>query len=270
MKKILFILISTVVLSSLNAQTISNFGQSSREALPPSYIKMLIWNIHGGTDEDFINEFAVLGANKHLALLQEANLNQELKDLLVEVDLGYQHAGSYISPLSGVHKGVATGSVATATTTRALRSPVNEFGVTTPKAVLLQTFKVDNRDKKLLIVNVHAINFVSNDMFRAHITQIERAMAAHTGPVIAAGDFNTWNKDRLNILDRAMGRLGLSRLHFGEGRSGLPNLGTWFGSEVGGAFDQVYTKGVKIRYKEIHSWATTSDHKPIEVHFSIL
>lgn len=255
---------------ALIAQTTYDFGQASRPELPASYLKVLIWNIHGGDHVDFKSDIEKLASKTHVFLMQEADLSPQLESDLLSLDFSYTHARSFVSPISGANKGVATGSVASATSTRAMRSPVSELGFTTPKAVLLQTYKLSNRSEQLLVVNVHAINFVTNDMFRAHITQIEKAMAAHKGPVIAAGDFNTWNESRLASLDRAMDRLGLSRVAFGLGRSSFPDLGRWFGVQTGGAFDQVYTRGLNIRFKEIHADIKSSDHKPIELHFSVL
>src|SRR5690606_31094917 len=179
------LILSAIFLFSIiaHAQTTQGFGYAKREALPASYIKMLIWNIHAGKDEGFARDYAELASGHHLMLLQEADLTSELRaDLLIH-DVRYTHARSVISPVSGSDKGVATGRVAKAKIARALRSPVSELGVTTPKVVLLQTFKIENRTKELMVVNVHAINFVTNEMFRAHIEQIIKAIRAHQGPV---------------------------------------------------------------------------------------
>lgn len=251
------------------AQTTSTFGTFSRQELPPSYIKMLVWNIHAGKDELFARDFSELSRGQHLVVLQEADLSNDLKDSLLPNDFFYTHARSYISPISKKIKGIATGSVSRPSTTRALRSPVSEFGVATPKAVLLQTFKIAKRKKQLLVVNVHAINFVTNEMFRAHINQIIKAIKAHKGPIVAAGDFNTWNEGRLKDLDVAMYSQGLSRVSLGIGRSQFPNLGRWFGVQTGGPFDQIYARGIEIRFKEVHAGINSSDHKPMEMHFSI-
>ncbi len=251
------------------AQITTDFGHHSREALPSSYIKTLIWNIHAGESNDFRKEFEQLSKNQHLTLLQEVDLNTELEANLLISDLYYTHAKSFISPLSGNKKGVATGSVSLPVTSRALRSTVVEFGVTTPKAVLVQLYKLTNRSEKLLVVNVHAINFVTNEMFKKHIDQIMKAVKFHHGPAILAGDFNTWNRQRLVYLDQQMKMQQFDRLSFKQGRSAFPNIGRWFGVQTGGEFDQVYTRGLEIRYKEIHAGSNSSDHKPIEIHFSV-
>ena len=267
MKKLILILLTLSF--SAYSQITSDFGYETRAELPSSYIKALVWNIHGGTNEAFKSEYEKLSKNQHLTLLQEANLNTELEANLLQTQLYYTHAKSYISPLSGNKKGVTTGSVSRPTTSRALRSTVVEFGATTPKAVLVQLYKLSNTDKKLLVVNVHAINFVTNDMFQEHIQQIIKAIKFHAGPALIAGDFNTWNKERLKYVDQQMNILKINRVSFKAGRSSFPNIGRWFGVQTGGEFDQIYIRGLETRYKHIHADSYSSDHKPIEIHFSL-
>lgn len=252
------------------AQVTTNFGISTRSELPSNYIKALIWNIHAGEHVEFRSDYQYLTKDSHLLLMQEVDLNSALESTLEDIDLYFTHAKSYISPLSGNKKGIATASVAKPVTTRALRSNVVEFGATTPKAVLVQLYKLSDRKESLLVVNVHAINFVTNEMFYQHINQIMKAIKFHKGPALIAGDFNTWNKSRLQYLDNEMNKQALERVQFNGGRSSFPNLGRWFGVEIGGELDQVYFRGINIRFKEVHSAIDSSDHKPIEIHFSIL
>lgn len=252
------------------AQIVTEFGAASRAELPSSYIRALIWNIHAGDHIDFNSDYRALTKQSHLALLQEVDLSFALQSTLEDTELFFTHAKSYISPFSGNKKGVATASVSKPITTRALRSNVVEFGATTPKAVLVQLFKLSKRKDSLLVVNVHAINFVTNQMFYQHIDQIIKAIKFHQGPALVAGDFNTWNKNRLQYLDEKMKDLKIERLRFNGGRSAFPSIGRWFGVEIGGELDQVYTRGIKVRFKEVHAKIGSSDHKPIEIHFSIL
>ncbi len=253
-----------------HAQITANFGIATRNELPSSYIKAILWNIHAGEHVDFPSDYQHLTKDSHLLLMQEVDLNSSLQSTLEDTELYFTHAKSYISPLSGNKKGIATASVSKPTTTRALRSNVVEFGATTPKAVLVQLYKLSDRKESLLVANVHAINFVTNEMFYQHIDQIMKAIKFHHGPALIAGDFNTWNKSRLQYLDNEMNKQDLERVQFNGGRSSFPNIGRWFGVEIGGEFDQVYSRGINVRFKEVHSSIQSSDHKPIEIHFSIL
>lgn len=48
----------------------------------------------------------------------------------------------------------------------------------------------------LLVVNVHAINFVRAQQFSQEIELIKDEILGHTGPLIVAGDFNVWSRQR--------------------------------------------------------------------------
>jgi endonuclease/exonuclease/phosphatase (EEP) superfamily protein YafD len=54
----------------------------------------------------------------------------------------------------------------------------------------------------LLVVNVHAINFVRAHQFSAEIELIKQEILEHKGPLIVAGDFNVWSRQRrLRLLE---------------------------------------------------------------------
>ncbi|ATZ73140.1 hypothetical protein CWC33_05255 [Idiomarina sp. X4] len=48
----------------------------------------------------------------------------------------------------------------------------------------------------LLVVNVHAINFVRARKFSQEIELIKQEILGHKGPLIVAGDFNVWSRQR--------------------------------------------------------------------------
>lgn len=63
----------------------------------------------------------------------------------------------------------------------------------------------------LLVVNVHAINFVRTQQFSQEIELIKEEILSHQGPLIVAGDFNVWSRQRrLRLLQFCRG-VGLRR-----------------------------------------------------------
>ena len=57
--------------------------------------------------------------------------------------------------------------------------------------------------------------------YGAQLDSLLDAAAAHRGPVIFSGDFNTWSRRRMDFLLRKMDAVGLRRVEFGaEGRGG--------------------------------------------------
>ena len=83
----------------------------------------------------------------------------------------------------------------------AIGSRWREGWVVTPKMALATDY--DLGDQKLLVVNVHAYNFqpVFKYMLRDQFERIAERVAAHGGPAVVCGDFNTWRKDRLRLVE---------------------------------------------------------------------
>ena len=63
----------------------------------------------------------------------------------------------------------------------------------------------------LLVVNVHAINFVSTKQFSKEIELIKVELLGHQGPLIVAGDFNVWSRQRRLRLLQFCRSLGLRK-----------------------------------------------------------
>jgi len=269
MRKSLSFLVLFFALAA-SAAEITRFGVAQESALPLEGIKVLVWNTYQGGDNNFTYDYRGLADTKHLALLQEANLTQDMRKSLGEVPMGYTHAQSFRSAIGRVRMGVATGSVAKDVQATGLVSPVREVRSTTRKAALIQHFALEGRMDSLMVTNVHAINFVPNGDFVRHIEQIAAAMLSHEGPMLVGGDFNTWNVQRLHHLDRIFGRLGLTRVIFPPGRTRFPNIGVIFGVQTGGELDQVYTRGLNVTSRSVNTDVTSSDHQPLELQLSVL
>lgn len=262
----LFVLLGTLLLSAqLLAAELTHLGQAARLSLPASELKVLVWNIHRGDDELFSYDYQELARDKDLVLLQEANLNQELAQMLKLPKVQLVHAESFTSPLSATKMGVATVSKAAPLTSVGLKSPVTELKTTTPKVSLIQTYRISGSRQTLLVANVHAINFVPNVDFVKHIAQISKTIAFHRGPMLVAGDFNTWNVDRLKYLDKILGVIKLRRVDFPSGRTRFPSIGYLFGTLTGGELDHVYVRGMKVIETYVGTSVATSDHKPLEL-----
>ena len=71
------------------------------------------------------------------------------------------------------------------------------------KSLLLSNylFKAGN---SLLILNVHAINFRENQRYGIELERFLNLLKAHKGPMILAGDFNSWNKKRMDKLQEVV------------------------------------------------------------------
>jgi endonuclease/exonuclease/phosphatase (EEP) superfamily protein YafD len=131
--------------------------------------------------------------------------------------------------------------------------------IKTPKVTLETTYKIDT-ERKLRVVNVHMINFVKIGKFLMQIGQIEKALAKDDAALILAGDFNTWNRKRMHILQKLCERYGLRDvrfLHQKHQKAPFPY-----------PLDHIFYKDLTLERAEVLSEIETSDHKPLLVTFS--
>ena len=108
----------------------------------------------------------------------------------------------------------------------------------------------------MAVVNVHALNFTLGvSDFARQIAKIESVLADHDGPVILAGDFNTWRARRFEIVQALSESLGLKELSFEE-----DNRVKSFGWVV----DRIYLRGL-IAVEAKIDIVDSSDHNPMSV-----
>jgi len=106
----------------------------------------------------------------------------------------------------------------------------------------------------LLVVNVHAINFVLNQYFYEEMASISRLIAHHDGPLVIAGDFNTWNAKRIYHLRALMTRLGLREVEFADKHHIKRFL--WH------PLDYVFYRGLHVEHARAIN-TNISDHNPV-------
>ena len=78
-----------------------------------------------------------------------------------------------------------------------VRSQPREPFSRTPKMALISQYPIAGSADQLMVVNVHSINFVVTSKFETQLQQIEEAISSHRGPLLLAGDFNTWISSRM-------------------------------------------------------------------------
>ena len=67
-------------------------------------------------------------------------------------------------------------------------------------------------DKMLMVVNLDVINFVRIEAYKHELNRSLEALNGHLGPIILAGDFNTWSSARTHYLIHAIKQLGLTQV----------------------------------------------------------
>ena len=111
----------------------------------------------------------------------------------------------------------------------------------------------------LLVVNVHAVNFVTVSKFARQVEQIVKPVAAHDGPCIVAGDFNTWNEGRWQYLSESMHGAGLARVPAQSRR--------W--RHFNRALDHVFYRSLHLMNARTLPHVKSSDHVPLWAEFGV-
>ncbi len=154
-----------------DAQTIHTYGSSSQAQLPKKF-KVLNWNIEKAKQgEAWANDFFKLQAGSDLIFIQEAVSDPLFTKTLMERKLTeWNYFVSWIRTNNQTSSGLVIGSHVKALTTTFSRTQDLEPVLDTPKLSAYQTYQVQGlKNTELLVINIHAINFVSTDKFSRHI-----------------------------------------------------------------------------------------------------
>ena len=225
-------------------------ASAANEALDPNAIRVLTWNIHKQGDEGWDRDLRQFAAAADLVLLQEAVLSPPLRSILDAEHLRFMMASSFIYEDRDMGVLSATRvSPITACTER-----VVEPLLRIPKSATISWFALAGSTQTLAVVNVHAINFsLSVTGYRAQFESLVGALRNHSGPIIFAGDFNTWTDERLAVVRDATAALELTELTIADDRRTI-----FFGHQL----DHLLVRGLDIVDARVFA-VDSSDHNPV-------
>jgi endonuclease/exonuclease/phosphatase (EEP) superfamily protein YafD len=264
-KKLLFLLMSLQYTMAYAEYTLPNsdnvittIGNVNKTELDPKSIKLLIWNLYKGQRESFENNFIELAKAKDILVLQEMYLDQKMTTLFSGLSSFYfVGATSFLD--DGIRTGVLTAALGRAKESKYLGSHFTEPIINTPKMSLLNYYAIRGFKSQLLVVNIHAINFVTVSAFEHQINDLYFKVKDYSGPIIFAGDFNTWSLGRMEVLKSYIGKLKLKEVHFDKDER-LKFMGY--------PLDHVfYSSGMQLLKASVRGEFVGSDHKPLEVEF---
>jgi len=218
--------------------------------LDPSAIRVVSWNIHKQADPGWQRDLRTFGNGTDLVLLQESVLDAPLREVIGDEGFRWVMASSFLA--SGIDIGVLTAArtPALANCTQRAVEPL----VRIPKSAVISWFPLAGRHDTLAVVNVHAINFsLSLGAYRTQLRAIGDALAHHRGPIIVAGDLNTWTDARVDAVRDLARQLQLTEVPFLADRRSH-----FFGHEL----DHVYTRELATLASSV-TRVTSSDHNPV-------
>jgi endonuclease/exonuclease/phosphatase (EEP) superfamily protein YafD len=248
---------------TLNCEAVARVLRAADEgeaadALDRRPLRLLVWNIHKQGDAGWERDLSGFAAASDVMLLQETVLQPPLRDILDDSGLRWVMASSFL--LGADDNGVLTATriAPIATCTQRAVEPL----IRIPKSAVISWLPItgtrtDTRTgsrETLAIANVHSINFeLAPDVYRAQLEALADALAGHRGPIIFAGDFNTWNDARDEVVAEIAARLGLTELNLR-----VDQRAVFFGRHL----DHIFIRGLQL----IDVGAipvTSSDHNPL-------
>ncbi|MEE9335887.1 MAG: endonuclease/exonuclease/phosphatase family protein [Granulosicoccaceae bacterium] len=243
---------------SLAAENVPlRMGKAKQSALDTE-IRCLVWNIWKAKRRGWFEEFARLCRDTDLVVLQEAVSNAPSDAYFANNDnIEWMMARSYRHARTAIETGVKTGCIVASRSSRVYASPHAEPFANTRK-MLLQTIYPLSNGGDLMVLNMHAINFVSNKKYVSHLDQLAGALGSHTGPVILAGDFNTWSLQRYGCFSEVAARAGLIEAQMQRRRK-------W--AHMNKHLDHVFYRGLILRSVDSLDHVKLSDHAPITATF---
>lgn len=223
---------------------------SAIAALEARPLRLLTWNIHKEGDAGWQYDLSSFAATTDVLLLQETVLDAQLRGILDDGGLRWVMASSFMYDADDVGVLTASRIAPLASCTQRMLEPLLRI----PKSAVISWLPIAGTRQTLAIANIHAINFeISLVAYRAQIEAVGDALAAHQGPIILAGDFNTWSDARERVLAETASRLGLV-----EVKLAVDNRATFYGRHL----DHIFVRGLDV----IGAGAIpveSSDHNPM-------
>jgi endonuclease/exonuclease/phosphatase (EEP) superfamily protein YafD len=225
-------------------------------ALDSNGFSLLSWNMHKGMRVGWEEDFHRLSYNKDLLIIQEAYLTDAMKRLLQERHHHWDLALAF--EYKDNKTGVLTASKIEPSFLCTFRN--KEPLIRIPKTILITRYPLSGVNQVVMVANVHLINYtLPVSHFQAQLRQLEKILSKHKGPLIVSGDFNTWNDERMAVVDTITSNLDLKAVTFSENYRT-----TVFGHNV----DHIYYRGLEL-IKALSVKITSSDHNPLIVKFRL-
>ena len=234
-------------------------GQPDYAAFAADHIRVAVWNLcKGAGGLLFEHDYRSLLYRSDLLLAQEALLSRRSIRTFGERGFETLHAASYMRR-DGLRDGVMTVSrvrSCDAVTRVICKYPEPIFK--TPKAALIKYFPIEGYHERLLVINVHATLV---RLIAAAVEEMEHLVAhipAHRGPMILAGDFNTFTPAYLRAISGVLKSVGLEYVAIPDDPRPRSQ-----------ALDQVFCRGLHVKHVEIDTTVRNSDHFPILLHVGL-
>jgi endonuclease/exonuclease/phosphatase (EEP) superfamily protein YafD len=270
---VVFISVSIVACGYIPVRTPFTLSDDSydKEANINDSIRILNWNIHkeGNLSEwKKVITHIVKDKKPDFILLQEVRLDGKFGDFISkDLKYGWEFSPNLYQGKYDAYSGVLTASHIKPKMVESALSNGTELFSKIQKTVLFTKYPIGSPSLELLVVNIHGINInIDLDGFKEQIRYIAEVVMRHDGPVILAGDFNTWKEARLDHLSKLVKEMELVKIDFG---SNADYVETMFGNPL----DHIFISKEKLEVikgsQDVIVDIKSSDHSPLFVELRI-
>ncbi len=220
-------------------------------------LTLVCWNVYKFNKKDSRQDLKVLSNMHDFMCLQEVVYGPNDFDYFKhEIGLSWNFTFSFFRSFRNkIKSGVASGFLYNSIETGYVESIPKVPIIHAPKMAISTKHEIEG-GSEILILNAHLINFVWNKKFNKHLMQLADLIKDHEGPVIFAGDFNTWSPYRIKRLLEVTKDLGLGETKI-ENESRIKK------------FDHIFSRGVDVKGYRLLDEIKSSDHMPVEFEFII-
>ena len=224
----------------------------------PDTFGVLCWNVYkkNTKHQGFQPFLQRLAKEKELdfLLLQEANFRDDkhftLPNFAFDAAANLEFLGEFY--------GVLSASRVESEKAKAYLSEGRESLIGPHKSLLMSEYPFED-GSTLIVLNIHAINFRENKRYYRELERFLELMKHHTGPMIIAGDFNSWNKKRIQKLHEIREELGLDTVPFKQ----VDKVKSFLGNHL----DFIFYRGMELLDFSVHKDHRVSDHHPLFAQF---
>ncbi len=220
-----------------------------------NYLSIFVWNIYKQQRLDWLTLLKEEESKHDLMLLQEAQSTPPLIKFARE----YYEVADHVPAIEMPN--LASGVMTLATTlpiyTRSFQQ--KEPLLRLSKSALITLYPLYD-GRLLMVINVHAVNFsLGVEAYETQIKTIANHVMLHDGPMIFAGDFNTWSRPRLYLLYRFARQMGLRPVTFKQDRrTAVFNL----------PLDFIFYRELTLLESAVIE-TNASDHNPLTARFQL-
>ncbi|MBN3491522.1 endonuclease/exonuclease/phosphatase family protein [Vibrio neptunius] len=219
-------------------------------------INLLVWNIYKQNRDNWSQELTKYSEDKQLVLLQEASMTAELKEWIKQPFW----FGNQVDAFKAFERSAGVLNLSKSLPKLACAYTELEPWLRLPKSAIYATYPLSDGEL-LAVVNIHAVNFTyGTDEYQRQLDALVAELNKHSGPIIVAGDFNSWSADRMAVMKSALDKLGVQEVSY------HPDNRTQF--ITGLALDHVFYRGLALIKAEAPE-SDASDHNPLEVMFRL-